>query len=80
MTRARLLDAGARRRWTGSRSLALYRCERCGAPLTVRARYAQPALFAHGGYGATESTVERRCECGDVSVVDIATISPRPYR
>lgn len=39
------------------------RCPDCGQPLdTYQAD--QPALFRHGGYGASERTVVSHCSCG----------------
>ena len=39
-------------------------CHQCGGPLTTQAA-GQPALFRHGGYGATVTTMRRWCPtCG----------------
>lgn len=40
------------------------RCPNCATPLVERTTK-QPALFLHGGYGATEMVVVAHCEiCG----------------
>lgn len=38
-------------------------CPDCGEPLDTHT-VDQPALFIHGGYGATERTVLASCRCG----------------
>jgi hypothetical protein len=56
-----------RARWRGSRALVALPRDRCPVdqlPLVVEL-YGQPALFRHGGYGATVLSTVRRCiGCG----------------
>ena len=52
--------------WGGSYAIAVRPdgCHQCGGPLTTQAA-GQPALFRHGGYGATVTTMRRWCPtCG----------------
>jgi hypothetical protein len=54
-------------------------CLRCGADTTTIA-VGQPALFIHGGYGATERTTIRLCtihDCGWTMVVHVQEVNPR---
>jgi len=55
-------DRRRRHRWTGT--LAIERrqpgCPECGGPL-VSVTAHQPALFRHGGYGATRRTTWTAC-------------------
>jgi len=51
-------------------------CPDCGAP-TFEFGVSQPALFFHGGYGATEHVVQRRCVCGWRTVVSVWSLNPR---
>lgn len=62
----RLLDVERKERWTGSRELVPVprdACPSCGCD-TSTTTVAQPALFRHGGYGATLASTIRRCPCG----------------
>lgn len=53
-------------RWTGTTALALCApgCPACGAPL-IQSTVDQPALFVHGGYGATRRTTWAICVSAD---------------
>lgn len=51
-------------------------CPDCGETLRTAA-WGQPALFKHGGYGATSNTERRHCPCGWSLVVAVTTSSPR---
>ena len=56
----------ARRTWAGGRYVVALPRDRCPVdqlPLVVSS-VAQPALFRHGGYGATWTTTYRSCRCG----------------
>lgn len=56
-----LFDAATAQRWTGSTALVVIRdCPDCGGRLATQT-VAQPALFIHGGYGATRTTTWRVC-------------------
>lgn len=51
-------------------------CPACGeavVPLT----WSQPALFFHGGYGATETVNVRLCGCGWHLVAAVTSDNPR---
>ena len=64
--KAALFDAPKRQRWTGSRALVLLpsdACPSCGGTLQTMS-VGQPALFRHGGYGATLASTVRWCHCG----------------
>lgn len=50
-------------------------CPDCGQSLH-QATWAQDALFFHGGYGGTERTTRRRCECGWQLTSEVATERP----
>lgn len=52
------------------------RCPACGHPVTETA-YAEPALFVHGGYGATRATRLRTCgHCDWALVVEVTETAP----
>ena len=53
-------------RWTGGKALAIREpgCPECGTPL-IAASIAQPALFIHGGYGATRKITWAVCPNGE---------------
>ena len=74
----KLLDLEPHRHWQGGRALVPHtgptRCVRCGLERTD-ITYAQPALFRHGGYGATDRITVRACMCG--TTVDLTTLNPR---
>jgi hypothetical protein len=76
-------EATRRHTWKGTRLPAVYEgqrgCPRCSIGYLVRmAPHAQPALFYHGGYGATERLTYDLCiACGRVSVVEVETLNPR---
>lgn len=52
----------AAEKWTGGKALAIREpgCPECGTPL-IAASVEQPALFCHGGYGATRKTTWAIC-------------------
>ena len=73
-----LFATEAREKWAGSTELvpvSMLACIWCGP--TFEVSYAQPALFRHGGYGATEGKRIRTCRCGAVFSVSKATLNPR---
>jgi hypothetical protein len=51
-------------------------CPACGQP-TDTLVIGQPALFLHGGYGATRTTTTRHCRCGWTLVTDVTETNPR---
>jgi hypothetical protein len=54
-------------------------CPSCGSD-TVRGSLGEPALFRHGGYGATRETITDRCtsrQCDWKLVVSVTEVSPR---
>jgi len=55
-------------------------CPECQAPATD-VTYDEPALFIHGGYGATRRTVVRHCRrfCGWAVERERVERSPRAY-
>lgn len=60
--------------YTGARS-----CDRCSTGhLVETAPIAQPALFYHGGYGATERRTVVVClACGHTHTTRLETLNPR---
>jgi hypothetical protein len=77
--KASLFDAPRRGRWTGSRALVALPLDRCPVdqlPLVV-SWVAQPALFRHGGYGATFVSLVRSCRCGWSLVAQTQETNPR---
>jgi len=69
----------ARRRHRGGALVAIDPdlCPACG-DATERDVIYEPALFFHGGYGATRSTTTRRCHpCGWSLIVDVTEANPR---
>jgi len=73
----RLFDVDRKTRWAGTRALALRANVECGCGPVYSGRFAQPALFFHGGYGATDLIRTTWCLCGRVNIRDVATVSPR---
>lgn len=69
-------------RWTGSLEIVPLprdRCLRCGAQVE-QTTFGQPALFVHGGYGATERTTLAICSapgCWWWRTTDITEVNPR---
>jgi hypothetical protein len=68
---------------TGAEIVPLPRdaCLRCGGEITTFG-VGQPALFIHGGYGATERTTIRLCTTHDCSwsmVVHVQEVNPRKW-
>ena len=64
--------------WLGSRALVPLDdiiCSWCHDTFDVT--YVQPALFVHGGYGATEGRKVRTCRCGAIFSVSSFTLNPR---
>lgn len=60
---SRLFTTETRKRWRGSRALAVLdpeRCPACNGRVAHEATH-QPALLRHGGYGATERRTLRVC-------------------
>lgn len=51
-------------------------CPSCGAT-TITIAWAQPALFYHGGYGATQGHEHRACTCGWGLETHVTTNTPR---
>lgn len=51
-------------------------CPDCGEEL-VMVEVDQPALFFHGGYGATERTIVATCPCGYALQRERSEITPR---
>lgn len=51
-------------------------CPACGQA-TDNATTTEPALFRHGGYGATRTTTTRHCRCGWTLVADVSETNPR---
>lgn len=51
------------------------RCPSCAQPVEVET-VGQPALFLHGGYGATRVTTIRYCPCGWVLTGQILLTRP----
>lgn len=81
---ARLFDAPTIRRsyWTGNvlPVLAPPLCpdEACRAPLTLSRPAVQPALFAHGGYGAAERITRVLCTgCYWTGTATVESVNPR---
>jgi len=76
-------EAVRRHTWAGSRAVVPYDgtryCPRCSHGLLLRLDpHIQPALFYHGGYGASERLTYDLClACGRVSVVQVETLNPR---
>jgi len=65
-------------KWGGSRELvwlASLDCQWCRGGFDVT--YEQPALFVHGGYGATDRIRVRGCLCGALFLSSYATVRPR---
>ena len=71
-----MLPLEAKPKWHGTKALAIRR-EACACGPLDRADYTQPALFAHGGYGAAERVVARWCICGKVKQRDTEPRNPR---
>lgn len=70
----------ARRRHRGGVLVPIdpLRCPACGSSVVECDVVHEPALFLHGGYGATRSTTTRRCHpCGWSLVVDVTETNPR---
>lgn len=67
-------------KWLGSLELvpvARERCMLCGGA-TMRQTIAQPALFYHGGYGATRVTTFVLClGCPGVRLSSVDEVNPR---
>jgi hypothetical protein len=73
-----LFETEVKTRWRGSRELVVassLHCVWCGDTFDVT--YSQPALFYHGGYGATEGKRIRGCVCGAIRTISIYTLNPR---
>jgi hypothetical protein len=51
-------------------------CPACGQT-TDTLVIGEPALFLHGGYGATRTTTTRHCRCGWTLIVDVTETNPR---
>lgn len=51
-------------------------CPDCGADLRTL-NWGQPALFKHGGYGATTATERRHCPCSWSLIAAITTQKPQ---
>lgn len=77
---AALFERPTKQRWTGSRELvpvAADACPTCAGVLLVMS-IAQPALFRHGGYGATQRQTERWCPtCGWHLLAEVVEVNPR---
>lgn len=53
------------------------RCPACGELLEEDGQFDQPALFFHGGYGATERTRYRSCAvCGWSLTSEVGAVRP----
>ena len=50
-------------------------CPDCGGPVRI-ADFDQPAMFFHGGYGATERTVYAFCPCGWSLTREVSEVRP----
>ena len=50
-------------------------CPDCGRAL-AQYEASQPALFFHGGYGATERTTVAHCECGYLLTRERSEVRP----
>jgi len=78
---ARLIDVAPKVRWAGSRALVPIdrsACPMCGGALH-EVTMDQPALFRHGGYGATTETHSVFClPCG--WGLTVSTTEVRPAR
>lgn len=75
---SQLFDTLPVEQWTGSRALiptSSIICHWCGPTFDVY--YTQPALFRHGGYGATEGRRVRSCRCGAIFSISKYTLNPR---
>lgn len=73
-----LFDTEPTEHWTGSTALvpaSSLICAWCGPTYDVS--YTQPALFYHGGYGATQGRRTRFCACGAINVTSVTTLNPR---
>lgn len=72
-------DVEQRPAWTGGKALAVLprdACPECLGPLAER-EFGEMALFRHGGYGATRSSVTAWCRCGWTVVRSITEANPR---
>ncbi len=65
-----------RRRWSGTRALAIRDADCVCGPLQ-HATFTQPALFYHGGHGAAEKVNASWCLCGKVKRRDTVPTNPR---